>query len=251
MKITIVITVLNSHEVVRRQMEYFRKMDLTDGVEIILVDDGSNPPLNQMCAGYAGLKNFSIYETNDKRPWTQGLARNKGASYAKGEFIFFTDIDHIITKEAIDAVLTFTEDKMVFPRYYGILSEYGDVICDEKSMLEFGLDPKRVRTRRGHLCGGIHSNTYAIRKSLFDLIGGYDPKLCEQGFHMGGRFKSEEVRFNSKYNGLVIKGKASPQVTGPKIYCYPVSKFRADGDNNPFGLFHGLSLEQKPQPNME
>lgn len=245
MKLSVVIAVLNSHEVVRRQVEHFKKMNLPDAVEIILVDDGSSPPIS------AGLGFLNIYYTNDKRPWTQGLARNFGVSKAKGEFIFLTDIDHIITEEAIDAVLNFTGDKMVFPRYFGILNEHGDIVNDEKSMLDFGLDPRRVRTRRGYMCGGVHSNTYAIRKSLFDMIGGYDPKLCEQGFHMGGRFKSEEVRFNSRYNVLVVNGTASPQITGPKIYCYPVSKFRTDGNNNPFGLFHSLSLEQKPQPMME
>jgi glycosyltransferase involved in cell wall biosynthesis len=245
MKVSVVIAVLNSHEVVRRQIIHFRKMDLPNDVEFIFVDDGSNPPLG---VSGAGLKNFCIYYTHDKRPWTQGLARNLGASKAQGEYLFFTDIDHIITKEALTDSLIFTGDKMVFVRYYGILSPEGDIICDEESMLDFGLDPKRIHTRRGHMCGGIHGNTYLVRKSVFDLIGGYDPRFCESGFHVGGKFPSEESRFNQKYNHLVNRGMAKNVVIGPKIYCYPVSRFRADGDNNPFGLFHGLSLEQVPQP---
>jgi glycosyltransferase involved in cell wall biosynthesis len=247
-KVSIVIAVLNSHEVVRRQIEHFRKMvlrtDLPDDAEVIIVDDGSNPPLTYP----EKLRNLSFYYTNDKRPWTQGLARNLGASKASGEYLFFTDIDHIITKEALADSLMFTGDKMVFPRYYGILSKDGDIICDEKSMLDFGLDPRRVNTRRGHMCGGIHGNTYLIRRPLFDLIGGYDPRFCQSGFHVGGKFPSEESRFNQKYNHLVNRGLAKNAVIGSKIYCYPVSRFRVDGDNNPFGLFHGLSLEQVPQP---
>jgi glycosyltransferase involved in cell wall biosynthesis len=238
MKISIVIAILDSHEVVRRQIAHFKKMDLPDSVEFIFVDDGSEPPLT------GEMRNLTFYYTHDKRPWTQGLARNLGATNAKGEYLFFTDIDHIITREAIETSLIFISDKMVFPRYYGILDENGDIVCDEKSMLEFGLNPARVRTRRGYLCAGFHGNTYLIRKAVFNAIGGYDVRFCEQGFHMGGRFISEEGQFNGSFDRLVKLGKAKEQVIGPKIYCYPVSKFRTDGDNNPFGLFHKLSLAQ-------
>jgi len=174
-----------------------------------------------------------------------------GVFKIKGEFLFFTDIDHIITKEAVDDVLGFNGDKMVFPRYFGILGENGDIICDEESMLKFGLHPARVKTKRGYLCAGMHGNTYAIRKTIFDTIGGYDPRLCQSMFHVGGKFMSEERRFNNKYDNLVAIGKAKDPVIGSRIYCYPVGRFRVDGSNNPFGLFHGLSLEQTPQPMME
>ena len=250
MVVSIVIAILNSHEVVRRQIEHFKKMDLPDEVEFIFVDDGSEPPFAYTVEN-TGLMNLKIFATNDKRPWTQGLARNLGASKAKGEYLFFTDIDHIITKEAIDDVLKFDGDKMVFPRYFGILDENGNIVSDSKSMLDFGLHPARIRTRRGVMCAGIHGNTYAIRKSVFEMMGGYDSRYCQSMFHVGGRFQSEESKFNSKYRQLNAKGEVKDDVMGLKIYCYPVSKFRADGDNNPFGLFHGLSLEQVPQPMME
>jgi glycosyltransferase involved in cell wall biosynthesis len=240
MKVSIIIAVLDSHKVVVRQIRNFKKMNLPSSVEIIFVDDGSEPPLTyQDC----GLRNFTILFTNDKRPWTQGLARNLGASQARGEFLFFTDIDHIITKEAVEAVLDFNGDKMVFPRYYGILDRHGNIVCDEKSMIEFGLNPIRLR-RRGLACG-FHGNTYAIRKTIFDLIGGYDKRYCDQGFHMGGKFMSEERKFNIKWASVVKRGWApGGEKEGPKIYHYPTSKFRINGDNNPFGLFHKLSLEQ-------
>jgi len=44
-KLSIIIPVLNSHEIVRRQIEHFRKMNLSDDVELIIVDDGSVPAL--------------------------------------------------------------------------------------------------------------------------------------------------------------------------------------------------------------
>lgn len=217
-------------------------MNLPNDVEFIFVDDGSNPPLKYS----GGIRNFAWYYTNDKRPWTQGLARNLGAKQAKGEYFLFTDIDHIITKEAIEAVRQFDGDKMVFVRYFGILNTRGNIICDAQSMLNFGLDKKRYK-RRG-LCGGIHGNTYAIKSDIFHRIGGYDRQYCESGFHVGGIYMSEERQFNIQYDRLVKSGNAKPTVTGPDIYCYPVSRFHKDKDNNPYGLFHSLSLEQTPQP---
>jgi len=242
MKISIVIAVLNSHKVVVRQIRHFKKMRLPRDVEIIFVDDGSDPPLNyQNC----GLRNFKVLFTNDKRPWTQGLARNMGAKEAKGEFIFFTDIDHILTREAIEAARNFRGDKMVFKRRFGIFDRRGNIISDRKTMLAFGVDPVRRNL-------GIHGNTYAIRKTIFDSMGGYDRKYCndvpEGGFHRGGSSMSEERHFNIRWYRLEKKQKVIQQVVGPYIFHYPTSKFRIDWNNNPFNLFHNLTLEQPEVP---
>jgi len=247
-KVSIIIAILNSHRVVVRQLRHFKRMNLPDSVEIIFVDDGSDPPLNyENC----GLRNFFVYYTNDKRPWTQGLARNLGASKARGEYLFFTDIDHIITKEAIEDVLKFEGDKMTFVRCFGVLSRRGDLICDRESMLAFGLDPERTKGKRG-MTGGVHGNTYAIKRTIFDMIGGYDPRFCEQGFHMGGAHMSEERKFNLKWASIVKRGLVKGgEKMGADIYHFPVSKFRTDKNNNPFGWFHDLSLEQVPQPDKE
>lgn len=245
MKLSIIIAIYQSYKVVVRQLRHFKKMNLPDNVEFVWVDDGSDPPL----VYNNGLRNFHWYYTNDKRPWTQGLARNLGASKAKGEYFLFTDIDHIITYEAIDAVLNFNGDKMVFKRYFAILDRRGNIISDSQTILDFGLDKGRYR-KRG-LSGGMHGNTYAIRKSIFERLNGYDPKHCERGFHVGGKFMSEERDFNRRYERLVAAKEVLPQVIGPNIHVYPTSKFRADKDNNPFGLFHTLNLEQIQQPMKE
>ena len=242
MQVSIVIAVLNSHKIVVRQLRHFKMMNLPEDVEFILVDDGSNPPL---ACETCGLRNLHIYYTNEKRPWTQGLARNLGASKATGEYLFFTDIDHIISREAIDAVLNFNGDRMTFPRYFGIFDRKGNLHTDKNSVLAFGLDPGYYK--RHKLNAGVHGNTQAIRRTLFNDLGGYDPKYCQSLFHVGGRFMSEERNFNIKWSRYVKKHKGVKEAVGPKIYHYPVSKFHVNKNNNPHGMFHSLSLEQKPQ----
>lgn len=243
--LSIVIAVLNSHKALIRQARHFKKMNLPDDVEIIIVDDGSNPPLTFS----TGVNNFYIYYTNDKRPWTQGLARNMGAKLAQGKWLLFTDIDHIVSLEAINAVREFKGDRMVFPRYYGILDRFGDLLTDVPTLLKDGLDPQRLRGHRG-LCAGFHPTTYAIRKSMFIDLDGFDPDLCQTCFHMGGAHYSEDRDFNRKYARFVRTGRAQPDEIGPAIHMFPIGKFRADGNTNPHGLFHGLSYEQVPQPRL-
>jgi len=249
MKVSLVIAVFESYKVVARQLRHFKRITYYPDVEYILVDDGSDPPLHhENC----GLQNLKILFTNDKRPWTQGLARNMGAREAKGEFLLFTDIDHIIPGSVIEAVRNFDGDKMVFERKFGILDVRGHIVSDLQSMLAFGLNPIRVKGRRG-FSAGVHGNTYAIRKSIFEQMGGYNPVYCNDlpgggGFHQGGKTMSEERNFNNKWDRLERRGKVKPHVMGPNIYFYPTGKWRTDGNNNPFGLFHSLSLEQVPQP---
>ena len=245
-KISVVISILNSHRIVKRQIRHFRNMDLPDDIEIIFIDDGSNPPL---IFENPGLRNFRIYATNDFRPWTQGLGRNLGAKIALGEYLFFTDIDHVISHEALMAVHEFNGDKMVFPRHFGILDMKGRITQDKDALLAFGLN--RERYRRRNVGAGYHTNTFAIKKSLFMQMDGFDPKYCESEFHVGGQFMSEERDFYLRYQRYVKQGLAQPEVVGPRLYVYPTGRFQETGEQNPFGLFHGTSRVQVPQPKLE
>ena len=118
MKISICIAVLNSHEIVRRQLLHFKAMDLPDDVEIIFADDNSDPPLE------GELKNFSIHQTGFKEKWTQPAARNYAVKHATGEYLIVTDIDHIITKKLIEAVRNCEFDVLRFKRQAGVLDAF-------------------------------------------------------------------------------------------------------------------------------
>ncbi|MBI2634988.1 MAG: glycosyltransferase family 2 protein [Parcubacteria group bacterium] len=241
-KISIIIAIYNSHGAVARQVKHFKAMNLPDDIEFIFMDDGSNPP--HKIEDYE-LSNLRIHYTNDKRPWTQGLARNAGAKLAKGEYLFFTDIDHIISKEAIEAVYEFTGDKMVFPRHFGVLLEDG-VLSQEPSVLEeYGMDMGRLKTERG-LYASVHGNTYAIKKTTFERIGGYSARYCTYGHHAPSR-GGEDGHFNHLWNRYA-KANGIQSIWGPKIYIFPIGQYHVRGDLNPKGLFHNLSHDQAPQP---
>lgn len=243
MKLSIVIAFYQSYGAVARQVKHFKSMNLPDDIEFILVDDGSNPPHN--IADY-DLKNLTIHHTNDKRPWTQGIARNAGVKLAKGEYLLVTDIDHILSKEAIMAVYNFTgDDRMVFPRHFGVLLEDGTLTQDLEVLKDYGMDMRRVDTPRG-LYASVHGNTWAMKKSIFDLLGGNDERHCLYGHHAGHR-KGEDSVFNRMWGNYAAKN-GLKQIWGPKIYIFPIGRYNVNDDKNPKGLFHNLSYELVRQP---
>jgi glycosyltransferase involved in cell wall biosynthesis len=227
MRISIVIAVLNSHEIFRRQLLHFEKLNLPDDIEFIFVDDGSDPILS---LGNSGLKNVTLFQTNDKQPWTQPIARNKGADLARGEYLICTDIDHILSRDLIMTVYENTVyDIIRFKREVGVLDESGSFIQDMDELLRWGYKPKAS----GVVRIGPHGNSYAIRKELFIKFGG-----SQQRTRYPNRDEQKIKRWTHKLGGelnlLLDDGR-------PTIYMFPNGRFCGEKDFNPFGLFHNLS----------
>lgn len=217
-KISIVISVYQSYEIVRRQFIHLRKITKDLPVEIIIVDDGSNPPIPE-----------ANYQTGNKLAWTQGLGRNLGASKAKGEYLFMTDIDHIISKEALEDALNFTGNKMIFRRQLAILDQNGEVRQDGENLELWGAREKRDAS--------VHGNTWVMKKSVFDELGGYAEEHSLIGYHPKNK-EGDDCYFNGKWNKKFAGTR--PDV-GRDIYVFPIGRFHKNGDLNPFGLFHNLS----------
>lgn len=233
-KLSVVISIFQSYEATRRQILHFQKMNFSDDVEFIFVDDGSDPPIT------GEMKNLTIYQTGNKLAWTQGLGRNLGASKAKGEYLFMTDIDHVISKEAIEDALKFEGNRMMFRRQIGVLDENGDLKQDKETLLDWGYESDR-------LSASVHGNTFVIKKSIFEELGGYDEKACTWGYHPASR-RGDDCFFNSKWNRK-YRGYVCPY--GRDIYHFPVGRYNKSGDLNPKNMFHDLSQSKQESFNKE
>lgn len=228
MKISIVIAVLDSHEIVRRQVLHWFRLDLPPDVEILLMDDGSSPPIQVDRL----VPNLQVIPTNDFRPWTTGIARNTGSRLARGEYLLMTDIDHILSRKLIDAVRFFDGDKMQFRRQFGVLDQDGVFTQDMATLKSYGLQGDTVETQR-------HGNSFAIRKSVFEALGRYNEERSALPYPSG-----EERLLNRKWQDRMEAGEFQHHVYGPPIYVFPQGRFCGDEDYNPFGLFHNLSRKR-------
>lgn len=228
MRLSIIVPVLNSHEVVRRQLLYYYSMGLPGDTELILVDDGSDPPIENNFSHLA-----KIIRTNDFRPWTWALARNAGARIATGEYLLMYDLDHIVPWYAIDFIRKTTATKVQFVREFGVLDEEGK-LTQERSVLEaYGL-PKNQGLAIGPL-----PNNFAMRRDVFWELGGYREDLVEKPYPQG-----EDRYFRSVWRTYEQKrGGEGSQVCPhrPRIFMFPNGKYLGDVDADPKGLFHTLS----------
>ena len=238
MKLSVICSVLNSHELVRRQLLHYESMNLPDDVEILYMDDSSTPPLSfPDCK----LKNLRIVPVNNPTPREDGLfydgrvsiARNLGARMARGEYLLMADVDYIIRKADIEAGRNCTYDKQCFQRQFGVLLEDGTPTQDINILRKYGLLEDRIKNRG--VAMPPHPNSFIMRKSTYWDIGGYRENL--QGVYPS----RGDTNFKRDWARYFEAGKATVSPNRTTLLMYPNGQFCGDVDFNPYGLMHGLS----------
>lgn len=227
--ISVVIAVLDSHEILRRQLIHMATLDVE---EIIIVDDGSRPPLAQAMAMIT-VPNLRIIATNNFNPWTQPQARNLGVREAKSEYVLCTDIDHILTRDLVEFVRRTDADVVRFRRCAAVLDAQGQFDDRMDTLKKWGYIRRHKRV-------GPHGNSYAMKRSVFLELGG----------SIGNNFypNRDEVEMKRKLHDRPDL-KVIREDPKPTIYVMPNGRFcsETDADFNPFGLFHNLSRGPKPR----
>jgi predicted glycosyltransferase involved in capsule biosynthesis len=219
-QLSVIVSVLDSFEVVRRQLLHLERI-LTPECELILIDDGSVPSLKRTCDSVPKSFSFVLHCTNDRRPWTQPRARNIGASLACADKLLFFDIDHIITTNVLTACMHYPGDKLHWLRTPAILDDNGNVVTDRQVLRPYGMTDDAP---------SIHGNSFMIRKPLFERLGGYDERFC-------GRYGGDDIDFNRRFDRLCLLGLARPAEVFGQGYVYP------DPARDVKRLFHALPRE--------
>lgn len=229
-KICVIFPILESYGVVERQILYMNSIGVPDDWEIVFVDDGSDPPIEPVTVPNF---NLTLVKTNNFNPWTHAMAVNIGVdNAAPSEFMWGMAIDHFISKENIADVNSFTGDKMVFPRLFATLGPKGEVRRDRETLERYGWILKEQAQGEGT---GAGFGCFVMRRTIWDLLGGYDPTRFP-----GGRYGGDDVDINHRYGHLCrVEKKCTPHRVGSHMYVYPSA--RADI----MEVFH--SLRRKPR----
>lgn len=247
--ISIVIAVLNSPEVVRRQVLWFRRMPLPEDVEVILVDDKSDPPLRIEDYDLPRLR-ILRYEEHPEA-WTQPAARNHGVRHAQGPWVICTDIDHIIPKALIDFVRDSPCDFIKFRREVAILNAAGIFEQTPEAVLTYGFEEKRLGPNRDNYHIAPHTNSFAIKKDLFLKLGGVSEMHVGSGRHPNREELPLRRRIRAAYRAgeiTMLTEDTDGTDRRPMIYMIPNGRYCGHKDYNPFGLFHSLPRKTTVAP---
>lgn len=101
MKVSVIIPVYNTCELVRRAVVSVLEQDAED-LEVILVDDGSTDESAEICDSIAAedARVLAVHQEN----MGVSAARNTGLKYASGEYVMFMDSDDRLREGALAAL---------------------------------------------------------------------------------------------------------------------------------------------------
>lgn len=165
--LSIALAFYRNHGMLLEQMRVWAgyPADLKSRIEVIVIDDGS-PEAAIDVPRPEGLPALTIGRLADVAdpftpPWRQDAARNRAAYEARGEWLFLSDMDHVLPADSARALLQ--------------RCDFGtDVVYSFHRLDAPRLTPKRDKQGNLH----PHPNTYAMRKSRYWAIGGYDEDCC-------------------------------------------------------------------------
>lgn len=119
MKLSIIIPYYNSGKWIKRCISSLLCQDVEEEeYEIIIVDDGSLEPTNELLSFISKYKNIKYIKQENKR---QAVARNNGLLHAKGNYILFCDSDDFVEKNVFGKLLDIAKGNALDLLFYNVI----------------------------------------------------------------------------------------------------------------------------------
>jgi GT2 family glycosyltransferase len=132
------------------------------GFEIVIVDDGCSDKTRRLVQEFKD-KRIRYYENKE----SVGIAksRNRGLQLSRGEYIFFTDGDCVVSKDWLEQGLRYLENGNcvgVEGKIYYVSKEYKPTFSDHVCKNEYG--------------GLFMTGNMAYKRSIIENVGGFDER---------------------------------------------------------------------------
>ena len=188
---SVIIPTYNRPDRVQECLESLLKLDYRrDRMEIIIVDDGSKTPLDEIISPYQNQINLTLIRQENSGP---AKSRNTGALAAKGEFLAFTDDDCTPTSDWLTQLELQFKKKQNCLIGGTIINALPDNIYTTASQeiisylySYYNANPEEALF--------FTSNNIAVAKDLFIKVGGFDAsfsfaaedrEFCDRWLHLG------------------------------------------------------------------
>ena len=156
-KVSVIIPVYNTEAYVSEALMSIVNQTLKE-IEIIVINDGSTDGSLEIINRIAQKDNrIQIYSQENQG---QSVARNKGISKAKGEYIYFMDSDDLLDLDALDCCYNKCEAENLDFVFFD-----ADIICEDKE-LSFSFDYHRPEIEE-KVYNGIELLNELIDKHLY------------------------------------------------------------------------------------
>jgi glycosyltransferase involved in cell wall biosynthesis len=188
-----------------------------DAFEVVVVDDGSTPPIEALSSSLAAHCALSLIRQHRKGP---AAARNLGAARARGKLLAFTDDDCVVDAgwlRAFEARLAGAPDCLAGGRTRNGLPRNSCATASQAVLdylyARYNTDPERVRF--------FASNNLAVGAERFSRAGGFDEsfrlpagedrELSERWLDEGGRLGYVPDALVTHHHDLTLAGFARQQ----------------------------------------
>lgn len=198
-KFSIVLIAYNNRDSVKACLASIEKLDYDpQDFDVILVDDGSDEPLVQTLTLDSSIQFQTVYLPRSSTS-SRARARNQGAALAQSDSLVFVDSDHYLSAQLLQGYAryfdTFPSKKMVLGTRVDLEGWQTSLLFEGKRSSDALFERIRSRDYRYELekTVGMPFNrmaakwnlfwscNFAIQKSFFDSLGGFDEQFLGWG----------------------------------------------------------------------